>query len=1120
MRRPKTVAAVLMMTVPALLFPQTKIDYATQVRGGPVIIDITYATLQLACDAAATAHASLNITKFWPNVPTTTCNAVVNFVGTSARIEPATAAVFFMNGYTAVDRQVVWLVDTTGVVRLTGQAWGTPIAAGNFSTLASACDTAVVGSAVLIVNTPIVSSLAVNTTCAANIQANKGGILTPAAGVTLTLTGTFNGDLTQHFDTSASGSVITTALPFKMTTLYPQYWGATANGRTVTDGSCSASGHTLTSATAAFTDSDVGRYVSISGAGAATTFPVSYNGGLGTTISAVTNSTTVTVTAACVATVSGQTVTIGTNDFTALRNTAGSSSWVGVGSVVFPEGMYVIGQHKTLGGSCVDPVGDIHWVGLDGISISGYGATIYIDGSFSQVAGCAGDKSDSNAITPFYLDGFSNSVIQGFDIIANKNLTTRTNAVTGEGLTSFCATVGSNVVNSNYTMQDMSCTQPQTDCYFFGQNHSVQDVNGTGTNLTCTEPGRGNFSIADIDGVSLHGVHASNACLGNYGGYQPCHGVDVEPDALSSPTDNVVIDGGSTFTNDKGWELSCINPLTVDHVTVKDSIFTWNNAAKQQGYGCAARHVVTDNNTFNVGITASANNVLAAQYDGWATAHNYGIGQQIQDRNGRIQAVTACATAPESISSATNANPVVLTTAIAPSSGSVALSGFTGGWVSLNGTFAATHISGTTFSVPVNSSGFGALAGVPVISACFSGGAYPVFAESGNGTTVDNQATWTEGGPGISLQAFTHNVFNDTTGVISGMAVFDSGFQPAGSNPIPDISTNTFNLHGLSINTRSVASFTGNHIVHNKIGTEAGTVVIVDLGGSRSVVGNTYITNVPTASATVEVIYDEGGWTIPVISDEQYLPSNLTVLCGSCSSSTSGAVLLVNSNTSAFPNLIINGSFAGTGSPWTFGTHWALGSGVATATNADGGDQVSQTISGIVSGLAYYLQYTSSGYSGTGTIITTAGGGVQAGGHTGNGTFVDRFVAAVDGAQGIGIAIVAGATNVSITNVQLYTGPPPAIPLSVFTSCGTSASCATKTVLPMKNIGGTIAFSAATTATITAMTAFSGTQTYTCYASDPSNTYTVAIQNLSSTSFRITSGTSNSDTWNWACQGY
>lgn len=97
------------------------------------------------------------------------------------------------------------------------------------------------------------------------------------------------------------------------------------------------------------------------------------------------------------------------------------------------------------------------------------------------------------------------------------------------------------------------------------------------------------------------------------------------------------------------------------------------------------------------------------------------------------------------------------------------------------------------------------------------------------------------------------------------------------------------------------------------------------------------------------------------------------------------------------------------------------------------------------------------------------------------------------------------------------------VPGTITTDCGSSATCATPTTRSStaKIVVGTIAFSAATTATVSGISpAFTSSSSYTCYASDPSHSYTITISNVSSSSFTITAGTSNSDTWSYQCVGY
>ena len=70
-----------------------------------------------------------------------------------------------------------------------------------------------------------------------------------------------------------------------------------------------------------------------------------------------------------------------------------------------------------------------------------------------------------------------------------------------------------------------------------------------------------------------------------------------------------------------------------------------------------------------------------------------------------------------SISGGTNASSAVLTTATAPATGLViSISGGTGNWAAANGLQVVTHLTGTTFSIPVDSTAFGAVTGTLIFS--------------------------------------------------------------------------------------------------------------------------------------------------------------------------------------------------------------------------------------------------------------------------------------------------------------------------------------------------------------------------------------------------------------------
>lgn len=90
----------------------------------------------------------------------------------------------------------------------------------------------------------------------------------------------------------------------------PWWFGAVGNGRVVTDGAMTAGSASLTSASAAFAASDVGKYIVVKGVGAAGVPLIS-------TISAFVSATQVTLANAASTTVSGARVAYGTDDYDA-----------------------------------------------------------------------------------------------------------------------------------------------------------------------------------------------------------------------------------------------------------------------------------------------------------------------------------------------------------------------------------------------------------------------------------------------------------------------------------------------------------------------------------------------------------------------------------------------------------------------------------------------------------------------------------------------------------------------------------------------------------------------------------------------------------------------------------
>ena len=73
-------------------------------------------------------------------------------------------------------------------------------------------------------------------------------------------------------------------------------------------------------------------------------------------------------------------------------------------------------------------------------------------------------------------------------------------------------------------------------------------------------------------------------------------------------------------------------------------------------------------------------------------------------------------TAAKTISAVSQANPAVMTKVGhgLVTGNKVLISGFTGAWVPANGLWAVVYVSADTFSIPVDSTAFGAIAGSPV----------------------------------------------------------------------------------------------------------------------------------------------------------------------------------------------------------------------------------------------------------------------------------------------------------------------------------------------------------------------------------------------------------------------
>lgn len=185
------------------------------------------------------------------------------------------------------------------------------------------------------------------------------------------------------------------------------------------------------------------------------------------------------------------------------------------------------------------------------------------------------------------------------------------------------------------------------------------------------------------------------------------------------------------------------------------------------------------------------------------------------------------------ISTCTSANPIVCTATVAPATGTVTIVGFLGtGWKTLNQAVGITHLSATTFSIPVDGTGLAAFS---------SPGAFYSNAATISGCGISG----TGDHPSLSI---IHNTFE----------VAGTGICLDGTFDLLDISgTNTFGVSGGLDSGWGITYQNGNGagrglIAHNNFVTPGGAMNIGPNNGLMDIVWNQYEalpTNAPLSNA-------------------------------------------------------------------------------------------------------------------------------------------------------------------------------------------------------------------------------------------------------------------------------
>lgn len=182
-----------------------------------------------------------------------------------------------------------------------------------------------------------------------------------------------------------------------------KYYGATGNGKLVTDASISASGTTLTSSSASFTSGDVGKIGVLMGAGA-------LNGSVGVplpfTISAYISATQVTISATATTAVSSATCYYGTDDKSAIQQAIAQCPTGG--TVYLPNAIYLCSANLSI---------------TKAMRLTGDGATLVwtnsagIDFGNTYISAASGGSTTIGLeIDHLILDGSGGHLLQNFNL--------------------------------------------------------------------------------------------------------------------------------------------------------------------------------------------------------------------------------------------------------------------------------------------------------------------------------------------------------------------------------------------------------------------------------------------------------------------------------------------------------------------------------------------------------------------------------------------------------------------------------------------------------------------------------------------------------------------------------
>jgi hypothetical protein len=237
-----------------------------------------------------------------------------------------------------------------------------------------------------------------------------------------------------------------------------------------------------------------------------------------------------------------------TDNYDAFHRWATHVNRVRGGNYVFPPGTYFVRRYRTKIHETRDPREIINPIidGARGLTITGYGARIRVNGAFHRSARKGPDGRMVGLYTgtfvPFTIHRSSDVTIKGFDMDGGVGQMTRDPEL-GEAYASLIALHGC----TGALLEDLDLHHSQTDgLYLFssfegtslGGRPSIACRDITIRNVKCHDNARGGLGIFQVHGLLVEDcAFNDNGRPGRYLPHAPQFGVDVEPDYVKPHVD-------------------------------------------------------------------------------------------------------------------------------------------------------------------------------------------------------------------------------------------------------------------------------------------------------------------------------------------------------------------------------------------------------------------------------------------------------------------------------------------------------------------------------------------------------------------------------------------------------